>query len=227
MPRLFAVLLLALSLPGLAVPAVARVRVAAHERVARFSVQGLQSSMDGDEIVRNLLEYKGVRAARFEHLHAEVVTRLAAGVSDAQICEMIQKMASGLRALPGAGQGRYVPFPDYPPGADVVAITRDGSRVGPLARYAVRGHTTVFDISAVWCAPCRVLDQRLRALTQQRPGIAIRKLDVVSFDSPLAHELGPKLTGLPYVVVIGADGVRRDFDGADYAAVAKVYGWPK
>lgn len=218
MPRFGMALLLMLAL---ALP------VSARERLVTFSVQGLESSMDGDQVTQELLTYKGVHVATFDHVHAEIHTRLAAGVSDAQICEMIQKLAVGLRALPTAGQGRYVPFPDYPPGSDVVAITRNGSRAGPLERYKVAGHTTVFDISAVWCAPCRVLDQRLRTLVKQRPGIAVRKLDVVSFDSPLAHELGAKLTGLPYLVVITADGKRRDFDGATYEQVAKQYGWPK
>ena len=209
-------LMLALALPA-----------SSRERLVTFSVQGLSSSMDGDQVTQELLAYKGVRVAKFDHVRAEIHTRLASGVSDAQICEMIQKMAVGLRALPGAGQGRYVPFPDYPPGSDVVAVTRNGARVGPLKRYAVRGHTTIYDISAVWCAPCRVLDQRLRALVKQRPGIAVRKLDIVSFDSPLAREMGAKLTGLPYLVVITANGKRRDFDGTTYEQVAALYGWPK
>ena len=211
--------LLLLLMLALALPAQAR------DHHATFSVQGLENSMDGDQVVQNLLQYPGVRAARFDHVHAEIIASLAGGVSDMQVCEMIQKMANGLRAVPGGGQGRYQPFPDYPPGSDVVSITRNGSRVGPLERFAVRGHTTVFDISAVWCAPCRGLDQQLRALAKQRPGIAIRKLDVVSFDSPLAHELGAKLTALPYLVVIGPDGKRRDFDGAEYEKIAPLYGW--
>jgi thiol-disulfide isomerase/thioredoxin len=96
----------------------------------------------------------------------------------------------------------------YPAGADVAVLTRDGSSVGPLERLRVPGKFTVFDVYADWCAPCLEIDRHLRLIAGSRKDVAIRKLNVVTFESPLAHELGPDFDALPYVVIYSPEGRR-------------------
>ena len=103
----------------------------------------------------------------------------------------------------------------YPRGADVATLTRDGSRVGPLEKLRVRGKFTVFDFYADWCAPCRAIDRRLRVIAGSRRDVAIRKLNVVSFESPLAEELGPDFEALPLLVVFDPAGKRTEIVGLD------------
>ncbi|HEV7500600.1 MAG TPA: thioredoxin family protein, partial [Vicinamibacteria bacterium] len=72
-----------------------------------------------------------------------------------------------------------------------------------------------------WCGPCRIVDERLRAIATARKDVAIRKLNVVEFESPLAKELGPRVDSLPYVIVFTPSGKRIDIAGADLALLDK------
>lgn len=107
----------------------------------------------------------------------------------------------------------------YPAGADVATLTSDGSAVGPLEKRRVAGKYTVFDVYADWCAPCQIVDGRLREILKRRKDVAVRKLNVVDFESPLAQELGPEFEALPYLVVFDPHGRRTDIFGADFEAL--------
>jgi thiol-disulfide isomerase/thioredoxin len=103
----------------------------------------------------------------------------------------------------------------YPAGADVKELVPKGEPVGPLEDLRVPGKYTVFDFYADWCGPCKGVDMQLRELLARRTDVAVRRLDVVSFESPLARELGYRLKALPYVVVFTPDGKRTDIVGGN------------
>jgi thiol-disulfide isomerase/thioredoxin len=121
--------------------------------------------------------------------------------------------AMGHVAIPGPGHGAYLPPASWPEGLDVATLTDNGGAVGPLESLRVAGKYTVFDVYADWCGPCRVVDEHLRAVAAARPDLAVRKLNVVNFKTPLAKSLGSKLKALPYVVVFAPDGRRTDITG--------------
>jgi thiol-disulfide isomerase/thioredoxin len=125
-------------------------------------------------------------------------------------------LALVLAGGPSWAEGVQVsPHPDYPPGADFAVLSKDGAAVGPLPKLRVPAKYTVFDVYADWCGPCRTVDERLRAIVAARPDVAVRKLNVVEFESPLAKELGSRLEALPYVIVFTPSGKRIDIAGAD------------
>ena len=76
---------------------------------------------------------------------------------------------------------------------------------------------TVFDVYADWCGPCRNVDEKLREIVAKRPDVAVRKLSVVDFDSPLAQELG--IETLPYVVVFSPEGKKTEIHGAELGKI--------
>ena len=53
---------------------------------------------------------------------------------------------------------------------------------------------------AEWCGPCRLVDARLREILGQRTDVAVRRLNVVSFNTPLAGD-APNFQALPYLIV--------------------------
>jgi thiol-disulfide isomerase/thioredoxin len=114
----------------------------------------------------------------------------------------------------------FEPLPTLAEGADLQKLSAQGEDVPDLAAHAVKGKVTVFDFYADWCPPCRTVDAHMFALLNQRPDIAYRKLNVVSWDSPLARRHLGGVPNLPHLVVYGRDGKPvRSVTGLDLAAL--------
>ncbi|MCU1282936.1 MAG: hypothetical protein JWM53_6482 [bacterium] len=110
--------------------------------------------------------------------------------------------------------------PQPPPGADVQRIVRAGEDLPSLDAHVVPGKVTVFDFYADWCGPCRQVDEHLYRLLATRSDVAYRKLDIVSWESPLARHYLAKAPSLPFVVVYGKDGrAAGTMSGLDLAAL--------
>jgi copper chaperone CopZ len=213
--KAIALVLVTLALPAFAVSA---------ERTQVFSIQGADCATCGDKIKAELKKVKGVKKVEFDRQTVELTVRLVDSVADDVVVSAVER--AGFKALVGAGQGAYLPHPDYPAGADVATLTTDGSAVGPLEKRRVAGKYTVFDVYADWCGPCRLVDDRLRELQAARQDIAVRKLNVVDFETPLARELGAEFDTLPYVIVFSPQGKKTVIVGADFEKLDKALSKP-
>ena len=114
----------------------------------------------------------------------------------------------------------FEPLPVLPPTADLKKISSAGEDVPALEAHAPTGKVTIFDFYADWCAPCRKIDAHVFAMMQKREDIALRKMNVVSWETPLAKRYLTKVESLPYVVVFGRDGRQvAAISGLDLAAL--------
>lgn len=115
----------------------------------------------------------------------------------------------------------YYVLPPIPDGADVVHLSRMGEDVLDLAAHVAPGKVTVFDYYAFWCGPCKAVDAYIYGLLARRTDVAYRKLNIYTWDSPLAQRALARASGLPYVVVYGRDGkeLARVRDVAELARV--------
>jgi thiol-disulfide isomerase/thioredoxin len=193
-------------------------RPAAADRVQVYSVQGIDCAECENEIRPYLKKVKGVKKWTFDVTRSEFTITLADNTPDNAVIAAIER-AGRFRALPGAGYGtipgasQHEPYPD---GADFALVTDKGEAVGPLEKLAVPGKYTVLDFYADWCGPCRKIDKQLREIVAVRKDVAVRKLNVVQFNSPLAKQLGRKLRGLPYLIVFAPDGKQTEIIGENY-----------
>ena len=90
-------------------------------------------------------------------------------------------------------------------GPDVQLISQGRQVV--LEEHLVPGKLVVFDFYADWCAPCRYLTPQLERLVDQYPDrLALRKVDVVDWESPVARQFG--IGSVPYLLLFGPDGAR-------------------
>jgi thiol-disulfide isomerase/thioredoxin len=187
------------------------------DRVQVYSIQGADCASCGEKIRTALKKVKGVKKTEFDIQKVELTVEMEDGVPDSVVLAAAEKV--GLRAIVGAGQGAYLPKESYPAGADVQELNKDGAAVGPLDKLRVADKFTVFDVYADWCGPCRDVDKKLREIVGKRPDVAVRKLSVVDFDSPLAQELGLEM--LPYVVVFTPEGKKTEIRGAQLGKIDK------
>jgi thiol-disulfide isomerase/thioredoxin len=93
--------------------------------------------------------------------------------------------------------------PDLAEG-DVLLVSK-GEPVD-LVVHAVEGKYTIYDFYADWCPPCRSLDVQLRELAATHDNVAIRKIDIIDWTTPVVDQHG--VTGLPYMVIYGPDRER-------------------
>ena len=189
------------------------------DRVQIFSIQGADCADCAERIKDQLKKAKGIGKVEFDKKKVELTVKMDDGVPDAVVLAAVAR--AGLEAVVGPGHGAYLPHPEYPAGADVAWLSRDGAAVGPLPKLRVDGKYTVFDVYADWCGPCRTVDDHLREVVAARADVAVRKLNVVDFESPLGKELGSRLEALPYVVVFTPAGRRIDIAGADMGKIDK------
>ena len=184
------------------------------DRVQVFSVQGFTCDGCASELAPHLKKVKGIKKWSFDGKTYEYTMTLADGFTDDALIAVFKDQ--GYRAIVGPGQGQgpdaYKPEP-YPDHVDLKVVTTSGEPAGPLERHRVDGKFTVLDFYADWCGPCRDVDRQLHGIVAERQDIAIRKFNVVDFESPLAKELGARLTKLPYVVVFDPEGKRKDIVG--------------
>lgn len=108
--------------------------------------------------------------------------------------------------------------PDLPPGD--VAVVSKGEEVD-LVAHAVRGKYTVYDFYADWCPPCRVLDVQLRGLASRHPNLAVRKIDIVDWTTPVVAQHG--IHGLPHMILYGPEGERLAAGDEVYPLLSELF----
>jgi thiol-disulfide isomerase/thioredoxin len=117
----------------------------------------------------------------------------------------------------------FDPLPQLAADADVVWLSKEGEDVPNLDAHAVAGKVTVFDFYAVWCAACRKVDGHVyKRLAANDKTLAYRKINIVSWESPVAQRYLQEVPSLPYLVVYGRDGKKlKTLQGADLGALDK------
>jgi thiol-disulfide isomerase/thioredoxin len=114
--------------------------------------------------------------------------------------------------------------PKKPPAqADIQEIAKFGEDLPALEPHRVAGKVTIFDFYAAWCPPCRKVDEHLYPTLAKRSDIAVRKINVGSWDTPVAERFLRDVPELPYLIVYGKNGQRVGaISGAKLADIDRV-----
>lgn len=110
------------------------------------------------------------------------------------------------------------PVPSLPPG-DVQVVSR-GEPVD-LAALAVKGKYTIYDFYADWCPPCRAMDVELRQIASRHANVAVRKIDIVDWTTPVVAQHG--VEDLPHLVLFGPDGSRMAEGDDVYPLLSRLF----
>jgi thiol-disulfide isomerase/thioredoxin len=169
-----------------------------------LSLRGADCSSCAERLASQLAIQGGVESARFDPDDDEIVV-LANPAFDALRAAEALKGDDAFEVIEGAGLGGSAAPPNAARG-DTKTLSTNGRDVGDLAEHVEPGKVTVFDFSAYWCEPCRVLEEHLQSESERRPDLAHRKLDIGERDSALAKRYLKDDAELPYVIVFGKDG---------------------
>ena len=173
-----------------------------------LSIQKLSCITCSAKVVKAVQAVPGVTEVAFERNRAEVGIAFEPEQTTA---ERIFEAAQGVgeTVAMGAGTGSYAPPVDHPEQLDVVTISR-GEEVD-LAKALVPGKVTVVDFYADWCGPCRRVATVMNTIMEGRNDIALRKIDIIDWDTPVAQQHMAQVGQLPYTIVYDKQGseVRR------------------
>jgi len=174
--------------------------------VVVLSLQGLDGPHCFTGIETELRKVKGVVGVTFDSrvVEARVETRrnVPSGQLEAAVAD------AGYLAIPGPGQGKWVAPRGFPEGSDVAIVIEKGDDVPDVDALAVPGKVTVVDFFADWCGPCRHMDAHLVKVLSQRSDVAVRKVNIVDWNTPAARRLLKMSSGIPYLLVYAKDGAK-------------------
>lgn len=81
------------------------------------------------------------------------------------------------------------------------------------------GQVTVIDFYADWCGPCKRLAPALEKLAQGNPDVALRKIDIVNWGSPVSLQYN--ITSIPNVWVFDRNGKRVGSPSSDFKTISQ------
>lgn len=169
-----------------------------------ISMQGIDCESCGAQAITAVKKQAGVYEATFDKVLAELTVHYDA--AQAQPADFVAAVESlGYRGFEGPGKGAYIPAVEMPAAADVAHVNEAGQAVDLRAHLAA-GKVTVVDFYAVWCEPCRKVDEHMKQVLTTQPDVALRKVDVVDWDSAVAKQHLQGVPNLPYVIVFGPSG---------------------
>lgn len=95
------------------------------------------------------------------------------------------------RATFVADRGRQIEIIDH--GAEV-----------DIAKHLALGNVTIIDFYADWCGPCKQIQPTLEQMAATDPEIAVRKIDIVDWKTPVVKQFG--IHAIPQVNVYNRTG---------------------
>jgi thiol-disulfide isomerase/thioredoxin len=84
-----------------------------------------------------------------------------------------------------------------------VEVISHGTQVD-ISKHLSAGNVTIVDFYADWCGPCKQISPALEQMAKTDPEIALRKIDIVNWTTPVAKQYN--LHSIPQVNVYGRTG---------------------
>jgi thiol-disulfide isomerase/thioredoxin len=178
-------------------------------------------------------EYKNVTVSRIEP--DGIVVRTKSGISKIYFVELpkdVQKRFHYNAAIAAAYSQQAARQVQATTGVagrgQPVEVISHGTQVN-INQHLALGNVTIIDFYADWCGPCRQLAPSLEQMARTDPEIALRKIDIVNWKTPVARQFN--VYSIPQVNVYNRAGsFVGTVNGADidriksYVAQAKAGG---
>src|SRR5207237_4565278 len=98
-----------------------------------------------------------------------------------------------------------------------IEVISHGQKID-ISKHLALGNVTIVDFYADWCGPCKAVEPTIQQLAKSDPEIAVRKIDIVKWASPVATQY--HVSTIPRVEIYGRKGeLVGTVKGADTAQV--------
>jgi copper chaperone CopZ len=173
--------------------------------VLTFKVVGIDCSLCAPPVVKALRGVEGVQSASVDAKAKTATVAVPEGFDREKLREAVSN--AGFQAVFAGEKPRDIePLPaDVVKALDIRSFT-DGHRVD-IAKITAPGKVTIVDFYADWCGPCHVLEARLQHLMQGRKILALRRVNIGTWDNDAAKQATElRAKALPYIRVYDANG---------------------
>ena len=169
-------------------------------------------------------EYKDATVSRVEP--DGVVLKTNAGIAKVYFAELPKEDQQRFHYNPApaaansAQQAINQPTPASAGGGQQGEVISHGAKVD-IDQHLALGNVTVVEFYADWCGPCRMLTPSLEQMVKSDPEVALRKIDIVRWGTPVAQQFN--IRSIPQVNVYNrGGGLVGTVSGVDIEQV-KVY----
>ena len=151
-------------------------------------------------------EYKNVTVSRIEA--DGIVLRTKSGISKIYFIELPKEVQERFHynaaiATAYEQQARIQATAAIAGRGQPVEVISHGAQVD-INRHLALGNVTVVDFYADWCGPCRRLTPSLEQMAMSDPQVALRKIDIVNWRTPVAQQFN--IHSVPQVNVYNRGG---------------------
>jgi thiol-disulfide isomerase/thioredoxin len=136
-----------------------------------------------------------------------------------KVAEERSKYWTGEDPLKKQGENLPAPAPVIAGRGQQVEVISHGAQVD-IAQHLALGNVTVVDFYADWCGPCKQLSPSLEQMASTDPEIALRKIDIVNWNTAVVKQYN--IRSIPQVNVYNRGGLLvGTVVGADAAEVKR------
>jgi len=136
-----------------------------------------------------------------------------------KVAEERSKYWTGQDPLKKQGENLPAPAPVIAGRGQQVEVISHGAQVD-IAQHLALGNVTVVDFYADWCGPCKQLSPSLEQMASTDPEIALRKIDIVNWNTAVVKQYN--IRSIPQVNVYNRGGLLvGTVVGADAAEVKR------
>lgn len=169
------------------------------KKVQEFKIEGLSCEICAKNAKKALAEIEGVDSATVDCKSKKAVVYSSGAISQNKI-ENVVSSKNFEAVFPG--EKLVKPLSEEQKKELDIATIKGGEKI-QFSKHLSEGKITIFDFYADWCGPCRLYSPKLERLLLENSNVALRKVDVVDWDSDLAKQLTKayKLPALPFTLI--------------------------
>jgi copper chaperone CopZ len=174
--------------------------------ILSFKVIGIDCSACAKPVVKAISSVEGVKDVQLDWRSANGQVDVPEGFDRTRIRSALNNAGFEV-AFPGEKVTAMEPLPDEVVRKLDISSDPGTSRIN-IKNLLAPGKITIVDFYADWCGPCHVLENRLQHFMQDKPGIALRRVNIGKWDNEAARQATREFRteALPYIRVYDANG---------------------